>query len=125
MKRISWLIVLCILNWKRSPLSRRNCLRKSRRVPMFRFAGFHITLFEHEIVIPALIVFVLGAAVIALMVYYQLTRKKVRSASIKYSDLKIVKRSARTGRSRFRFILTALRIAAVAMFIVAFARPQA
>jgi len=92
---------------------------------MFRFAGFHITLFEHEIVIPALIVFVLGAAVIALMVYYQLTRKKVRSASIKYSDLKIVKRSARTGRSRFRFILTALRISAVAMFIVAFARPQA
>ncbi len=92
---------------------------------MFRFAGFHITLFEQEIVIPAIIIFVLAAAIIALMIYHQLTREKVRSASIKYSDLKIVKRSARIGRSRFRFILTVLRIAAVALLIVAFARPQA
>ncbi len=92
---------------------------------MFRFAGFHLTLFEYEIIIPAIIIFVVGAAVIALMIYHQLTQKKTHSASIKYSDLKIVKRSARTGRSRFRFILTVLRIAAVAVLIVAFARPQA
>ncbi len=92
---------------------------------MFRFAGFHLTLFEQDIVIPALIIFIVGAAIIALMIYHQLTQKRIRSASIKYSDLKIVKRSARTGRSRFRFILTVLRIAAVALLIVAFARPQA
>jgi len=92
---------------------------------MFRFAGFHITLFEQEIVIPALIIFLLAAAVITLMIYNQITKKRLRSVSIKYSDLKIVKRSARTGRSRFRFVLTVLRILAVSFFIIAFARPQA
>lgn len=92
---------------------------------MFRFAGFHVTLFEYEIVVPALIIFALGAVIIGLMIYHQLTHKRLRSATIKYSDLKIVKRSARTGRSRFRFILTVFRMLAVALLIVAFARPQA
>ena len=92
---------------------------------MFRFAGFHITLFELEIFIPAIVIFILGAVIIALMIYYQLTQKKLRSASIKYSDLKIVKRAARTGRSRFRFILFLFRVLTVAVLIIAFARPQA
>jgi len=92
---------------------------------MFRFAGFHMTLVEREISIPALVIFLLALVVIALMVYYQITRKRADSASIKYSDLKIIKRSARTGRSRFRFVLTVLRILSIAFLIIAFARPQA
>lgn len=92
---------------------------------MFRFAGFHLTLFEQEIMIPALALFLLGIVVIAFMIFHNLRKKRSQSASIKYSDLKIVKRSAKTGRQKFRFILTAFRILAITFFIVAFARPQA
>ncbi|HDL03258.1 MAG TPA: VWA domain-containing protein [candidate division Zixibacteria bacterium] len=92
---------------------------------MFRFAGFHITLFEQDIHIPALAIFIIFAAVIALMIYYNLKKRRYHSASIKYSDLKIVKRSIKTGRQKLRFILPALRIIAVILFVIAFARPQA
>ena len=92
---------------------------------MFRFAGFHITLFEQDIYIPALAIFIVFAAAIALMIYYSLQKRRYHSASIKYSDLKIVKRSIKTGRQKLRFILPAMRVIAVILFIIAFARPQA
>lgn len=92
---------------------------------MFRFAGFHITLFEQDIYIPALVIFAVCAAIIALMIYFNLKKRRYHSASIKYSDLKIVKRSVRTGRQKLRFILPVLRILALVLFVVAFARPQA
>jgi len=92
---------------------------------MFRFAGFHMTLFEQEINIPAVAIFIIGAIIIAALIYFNITRRRYKSASIKYSDLKIVKRSARSGKQRFRFILSVLRILAVAALILAFARPQA
>ncbi|UCD18638.1 MAG: VWA domain-containing protein [Candidatus Zixiibacteriota bacterium] len=59
------------------------------------------------------------------MIFYHLRKRRARTATIKYSDLKIVKRSAKTGRARFRFLLAALRILAISMLVVAFARPQA
>jgi len=92
---------------------------------MFRFAGFHITLFEQEFYIDPLIIFGLCAAVIILMLYLKIRTGKVLSGSIKYSDLKIVKRVSRTGRQKFRFLLTLFRMAAIVLLIVAFARPQA
>ncbi|PKK84801.1 MAG: aerotolerance regulator BatA [candidate division Zixibacteria bacterium HGW-Zixibacteria-1] len=92
---------------------------------MFRFAGFHITLFEQDIYIPALVIFAVCATIIALMIYFNLKKRRYHSASIKYSDLKIVKRSVRTGRQKLRFILPILRILALVLFVVAFARPQA
>ncbi len=92
---------------------------------MFRFAGFHITLFDQDIGISAIIIFLASAVVLGLMGYYFLKRRRLQSASIRYSDLKIVKRSAKTGRQRFRFLLSVLRIMAIAFLIVAFARPQA
>jgi len=92
---------------------------------MFRFAGFHITLFDQDIGISAIIIFLASAVVLGLMGYSFLKRRRLQSASIRYSDLKIVKRSAKTGRQRFRFLLSVLRIMAIAFLIVAFARPQA
>ena len=53
---------------------------------MFRFAGFHITLFEQDIYIPALVIFAVCAAIIALMIYFNLKKRRYHSASIKYSD---------------------------------------
>ena len=92
---------------------------------MFRFAGFNMTLFEREIAISSWTIFVAVAALIALMIVYQLLRRRAKSASIRYSDLKIIKRSAKTGRARFRFLLSVMRILALALLAVALARPQA
>lgn len=92
--------------------------------PMFRFSGFHITLFEREIAISALAIFITAAVVILAMLYFGLRKKRAQSASIRYSDLKIVKRSAKTGRQKFRFLLTVLRVLALAFLAVALARPQ-
>ncbi len=92
---------------------------------MFRFAGFHITLFDHEYALPAIVIFIIAAVLIVLMLYFYIKKRRLQSATVKYSDLKIVRRSARSGRQRFRFLLIILRILAIAFFIVAFARPQA
>ncbi|UCD65174.1 MAG: VWA domain-containing protein [Candidatus Zixiibacteriota bacterium] len=58
------------------------------------------------------------------MLVYHLKSKRFKSATIRYSDIRIVKRAARSNRQRYRFILTLLRILAVALFVVAFARPR-
>ena len=59
------------------------------------------------------------------MMVYHLRRKRFKSATLKYSDIRIVKRAARSSRQRYRFVLTVLRVLAVALFVVAFARPRA
>lgn len=92
---------------------------------MFRFAGFHITLLDQDFYVSAIIIFLVSMVILGLMGYYYLKGRRLQSASIRYSDLKIVKRSAKTGRQRFRFLLSVLRILAIALLIVAFARPQA
>ncbi|MEA2031857.1 MAG: VWA domain-containing protein [candidate division Zixibacteria bacterium] len=78
-----------------------------------------------DIDIPAAIIFAVGALIILAMLLYHFKRKRFRSASVKYSDIRIVKRAARSSRQRFRFVLLVLRVLAVAVFIVAFARPRA
>jgi len=92
---------------------------------MFRFAGFHITLFEHELSVHTYAIFLICLAIIIFIIYSRARKGRFQSVSIKYSDLKIVKRSAKTGRQKFRFILTAFRVLAIALLVVAFARPQA
>jgi Ca-activated chloride channel family protein len=90
------------------------------------FAGFSFNIFDLiDITIPALVIFLVGALLIAGMIYYHLRAKRFKSATVKYSDLRIIKRAARTSRQRFRFLLTVLRVLAVALLIVAFARPRA
>jgi len=92
---------------------------------MFRFAGIKMTLFDRDLAIPAWAIFVVAGIIIIAMAIYWFKYSRVKSASIKYSDLKIVRRSARTGRTQFRFLLPIFRILAVAFLIVALARPQA
>ncbi|MFQ6007997.1 MAG: VWA domain-containing protein [Candidatus Zixiibacteriota bacterium] len=89
------------------------------------FAGLTFSFFE--LVrgrIPATFIFLLGAVLLAGLAYYYFRRKRFTSATIKYSDIRIVRRAARTHRQRYRFLLTVLRLLAVAFFIVAFARPR-
>lgn len=89
------------------------------------FSGLNINIVDLiETNIPALVIFVVGALVIAAMIYYHLTRRRFKSATIKYSDIRIVKRAARSSRQRYRFLLMVLRVTAIALFVVAFARPR-
>lgn len=90
------------------------------------FAGLSMSLFDKaDITIPATLIFIVGGLVIALMFFFRLRKRRTVSATIKYSDLRIVKRAARSGRQRFRPVLFLLRVLALALLIVAVARPRA
>jgi len=89
------------------------------------FGGLGLNLFGPDTsTIPALVIFVLGLLVLAAMAAYYLRKKRLRSATLKFSDVRIVKRAARSHRQRYRFVLPALRMLAVAVLVVAFARPR-
>ncbi|MEA3297711.1 MAG: VWA domain-containing protein [candidate division Zixibacteria bacterium] len=89
------------------------------------FAGLGLNIMDVvDTTIPASVIFLAGIVVLAGMLIYYLRRKRFKSAAIKYSDIRIVKRAARSGRQRFRFLLMAARIGAVVLFIIAFARPR-
>jgi len=88
------------------------------------FAGLSVSLFDKDIKISATFVFIFGALLIAALLWYHFRYRRVKSATIKYSDLKIVKRASRTHRQKFRFVLIVLRVAALVLFIIAFARPR-
>lgn len=89
------------------------------------FAGFGLNFFDIvNTTVPALIIFLIGAVIIALMLLFHFRRKRFRSATLKYSDIRIVKRAARSHRQRYRFILTVLRVLVVALLVIAFARPR-
>lgn len=89
------------------------------------FSGLSLNFFDIvNTNVPAMVIFAVGALVIAAMIAYHFRKKRFKSATIKYSDIRIVKRAARSSRQRYRFLLTVLRVMAVALFIVAFARPR-
>lgn len=90
-----------------------------------QFYGLGVNLFDLvDLTIPALVILIIGALVVAAMIWYYVTRRHFRSAAVKYSDVRIVSRAARSQRRRFRAILPVLRVTAVALFFIAFARPR-
>ncbi len=92
---------------------------------ILEFAGLRLNIFDViDTTIPAVVIFALGGLAVVAMIYYHFRRRRFKSATIKYSDIRIVKRAARSSRQRFRFLLSVLRILAVALFVVAFARPR-
>jgi Ca-activated chloride channel family protein len=89
------------------------------------FGGLGLNLFDVvNATIPALVIFLAGALLVAAMLYFHLKRRRFKLATVKYSDIRIVKGAERTNRQRYRFLVTALRVAAVVLLIVAFARPR-
>lgn len=89
------------------------------------FSGFSINIFDLvDASVPSMIIFIVGLLIVMAMLIYHIRRKRFKSATIKYSDIRIVKRAARTQRQRYRFLLTVLRLAAIILFVVAFARPR-
>ncbi len=90
------------------------------------FAGFSLALLGLDAVtVPPIVIFLSGAAVVAAVLYFHYRYKRFRSATIKYSDIRIVTRAVRSSRQRWRFLLTFLRVAAISLLFVAFARPRA
>lgn len=89
------------------------------------FAGFGVSLMDlFEGNLPAEVIFLFGVITLAGMLYYYLRHKRTRQATVIYSDIRIVKRAARTTRQRLRPLLILLRLLAVALMLVAFARPR-
>jgi Ca-activated chloride channel family protein len=91
----------------------------------FEFGGFNFNLFEVvQGAIPATYIFIAGSSLIVGLLIYHWRRRRFKSAAIKYSDIRIVKRAGRTARQKYRFLLTALRVLAVSLLLVALARPR-
>ncbi len=89
------------------------------------FAGLSFNLFDMiEAHVPAILIFIVGGVILAAMIYFHLRKKRFKSATIIYSDIRIVKRASRTNRQKYRVILAVFRISAIALFIIAFARPR-
>jgi Ca-activated chloride channel family protein len=78
-----------------------------------------------DITVPALAIFIVGAVIIALMIWHYLQKGKQRRVAVKFSDIRIVSRAAHSNRQKFRFVLPMLRVVAVGLLLVAFARPRA
>jgi Ca-activated chloride channel family protein len=90
------------------------------------FYGLGVNFFDlFEATIPPVLIFALGGLVVLGMLYYYFKYQRVKSATVKYSDVRIVRRANRSNRQRYRVMLIFLRVAAVALFVVAFARPRA
>lgn len=89
------------------------------------FAGFEISFFDFvDLYFPPWVIFACGFLIVLLMLFFYFKKARYRSSAIKYSDLKIVKRAVRSNRQKYRFILILLRILAIILFIIAFARPR-
>ncbi len=90
------------------------------------FSGLKFGLFDLiDATIPPIVIFIVGFLIIAAMLWFYSRRKRFRSATIKYSDVRIVKRAARSNKQKYRFLLTVFRICAVALLVIGFARPRA
>ena len=70
---------------------------------ILQFFGLGINFFDIvDITIPPMVIFALGAVVLVVMIWHYLRRQQVRSAAIKYSDVRIVSRATPSHRRHFR-----------------------
>jgi len=89
------------------------------------FAGLSVTISDIDVAIPAWAIIALGGLIAILILFYHFRYHRRATSAIKYSDVRLVKRAARSGRQRFLVILPILRALAVLALFVALARPRA
>ncbi len=63
--------------------------------------------------------------ILPVMLFWYLRRSLRTRSTVRYSDIALIKEVGTSSRQRYRHLLFLLRLAAVALMIVAFARPQA
>lgn len=92
---------------------------------MFRWSGLKISALDWiDVTVPAWLILLVGAlALVGLAILYWRTSARTTS-SLRYSNLKLVRRAGGSGRGALRVVLPILRLAALALFIMALARPQ-
>jgi Ca-activated chloride channel family protein len=89
-------------------------------VNILKFEGWDLMFLQ----IPGWLILVAGGVVVAVLLWHYLFRVSRLSASVRYSDLSLVRKGPGTMRQRLRPLLYILRILAVAIMFVALARPQ-
>ena len=67
------------------------------------FSGLSLNIFDLiDTHIPALIIFIIGGLIVLSMIAYHLKKKRFKSATIKYSDISIVKRASKTRKQKLK-----------------------
>jgi Ca-activated chloride channel family protein len=87
---------------------------------ILKFEGWDLV-FIH---IPGWVLLLAGGIIILALIWHYLRRMPKRSASVRYSDLSLVRTGSKTMRQRLRPVIYLLRILAVIFMAVAMARPQ-
>ncbi len=87
---------------------------------ILKFEGWDL-FFIH---VPGWVILLAGGIAVLLMVWHYLRRMPRQTASVRYSDLSLVRTGVKTMRQRFRPLVFILRTLAVAILFVAMARPQ-
>lgn len=87
---------------------------------ILRFAGWDLLFVQ----IPGWLILVVGGAALAGMIWHYLFHQSKTTASVRYSDLSLVKIGRNSLRQKLRPIIFVLRLLAVACLLVAMARPQ-
>ena len=92
---------------------------------MFRWAGMHISAFDWlDVTIPGWALLLVGALVIVGLALYYWRLQRYTTSSLRYSDIRMIKRAGAPGRGKYRVVLPILRLLALALLFVALARPQ-
>ncbi len=68
--------------------------------------------------------FLILLLLITVLAYVYIRRRRLRSGAIRYSDVESLKQADVRRTGRVRHVLFALRVFALAAFIIAFSRPQ-
>ncbi len=87
---------------------------------ILKFEGWDLI----SIHIPGWLILVIGGLCIVALIWHYLRRMPQQTASVRYSDISLVRSGPGTLRQRFRSIIFFVRILAVALMFVALARPQ-
>lgn len=87
---------------------------------LVKFEGWDLIFFH----VPGWLILVLGGLVIAFLAYHYIRRSNRLTASVRYSDLSLVKTGKKTLRQRLRPLIYILRLGALALLFIAMARPQ-
>ena len=87
---------------------------------ILKFEGWDLIFLQ----VPGWVILLIGGLVVLLMAWYYFLKLPIRSATVRYSDLSLVRSNRKTLRQRLRPLVFILRILAVACLFVALARPQ-
>jgi len=88
---------------------------------ILKFEGWDMVFFH----LPGWLILLAGGVTVIIIAWYYIKQYPRQTASVRYSDLTLVKTGERTFRQKARPLVMVLRLLAVALLFMAMARPQA